>query len=499
MVEYPLDLYGYLAILPAECSKYFTAKSTLYKRKKYHTIEVPFYLEIDKDRIGVGFGTILVLSKANPFIKFKIRNIINDHKFIPLNRSNIPPSLKLFPYQDSIISDLLYCRGGLVSLTTSGGKTELQVAIAAMASVEHNVLFTGPTAVVTQNFIDRCKTYGIHAYSYYETRDKEISPMGNILVVNPIGINNDFKKDTNKDVLKTIGTVINDECHHLQSVTWQSLFVSLPNLVRSIGLSATAISDASRLFVSFNQIDIADALVYSGTGPVIQTVKPKDIEEYIDCPHIINIDYVWPDRCGAKVLLEDNWHKVYDNMMKNSERNLLIHDILKLVEDSGRTSIIPVSRKEVAENILKSVNLPSVCCWFGGGNMFTIDGPIDSSKIFEYFISGKIKHIIATSHVDEGLNIPNISTAILTEGRSNRKQIQRVGRIVRKGKMKSVVINLNDKVQKILESQSSERSRVLANYYNDSDKTMNFTNINDLSMMINYIDNKISPTNILEI
>ena len=77
---------------------------------------------------------------------------------------------------------------------------------------------------------------------------------------------------------------------------------------------------------------------------------------------------------------------------------------------------------------------------------------------------GEIQHIIATSHFNESVNLPNISTCILASGRKGRVANQRSGRIARIGPLKSAVINVQDDIG-ILANHSDSRSRSIRKYF----------------------------------
>ena len=252
--------------------------------------------------------------------------------------------------------------------------------------------------------------------------------------------------------------ILVSNCHHLRCSTWKSIFYGLPNVHRSFGFSAT-ISDTSKKLCD---MPLDSALMISYTGPIVysKTATDPEVRAYIDVPDLYETTYVWDKKLNAK------WNKVVVAVEKNEERHRFIAEVVNSLVKRGYTVLSVVARKASAETQFKYLDHPSVK-WFGGGDieskdMSQIDNPLE-------YVNSKMRtslhSIVATNHLNESADIPELDVVILSENVDMKVVLQRAGRAARKGVKKSAVINIFDKNGGMLESQSKKRRYLLEGEY----------------------------------
>jgi len=134
---------------------------------------------------------------------------------------------------------------------------------------------------------------------------------------------------------------------------------------------------------------------------------------------------------------------------ENAERNSIVAS--EALQGNGVLCI--VSRKKHGQNLLQAIS-----------DAEYIDGDSSERKeALDRLKSGKLRCLIATNIVDEGIDIAGIRKVILCGvGKSQRQVIQRIGRGVRKDKDKHTltVVDINDVGQKWLENHAKQRGKI---------------------------------------
>jgi superfamily II DNA or RNA helicase len=389
-------------------------------------------------------------------------------------RFDFSEAKSLLPYRD-------YQKEALDSIGTSfqdcieapvaSGKTVCEVGVAITASKRSNALFLAPTTATRNNFFDSFSKFSVSGHrnviDYREVRDVEgeIGIDGNVIVANPVAISNDIK--SGKNYLETIETLIGDECHRFSCDTWITTFKSLKNLKKVIGFSATPYSKDLSKIKSLKVLSPEDAMTLAICGDVSFKIDVEDVKDRIDPPLIINHEFIWGKE--SKFLKERDWNKVSKQLLKNESRLEEVSKILKLCDHLERRCLILVSLKDLGKEILDKANLKSCVCWYGKQEIFNFHNHecdfFTLEEFYENFKSKNINHIIATNHLSEGFDLPDLDTIILVEGKKSRAQIQKAGRVARLGSNKSLVINIFDTNFEVLKDQSASRYKTLKNYY----------------------------------
>jgi hypothetical protein len=367
------------------------------------------------------------------------------------------------------------------------------IAISIAAALQHNVLFATPGTTVEENFTEAFRQVEEHLsgdvvlvdYDYFRANPGRFPNQGCIIYAGSKAVLNDAI--SGRASLGTIGTLIADEAHHGSADTYQEMLYALPNLVRSVGLSATVFEGKQQTTLSGMQF--ADASIIAAHGPLLLRIKPQEVKHRIDLPDVANLRFQWKDT--DKTYGGSNWPSIYKMVKGLQSRLSLIASTCLGLSALDRVTVVPIGDKEYGRRILARCaelgDASRICCWFGSGEFWSTSGKeqVDIDTVKDYIDSGQYNTMIVTSHVDESLDVPAIDTAFLTEGRKARRSRQRAGRSVRRGAgAKSLVVNLWDLDSSVMQSQSSGRCNALVNYYET--KKYRFDALEDL---ISYIGN----------
>lgn len=463
-----IELVGYLAVIPEEMVPLFEYVETRYEfveeKRKRMRVEYPMTLTTEiGGRTAVGLGALLYLIREQG-LRVKIRNKP------PLPHLQVPLWMweQLRPYQQDCLTDVLGQWAGLVQSPVGSGKTEMEVAL-ALAGMEHsNVLFVAPGLQTLANFVERMQQYHVPKEAFVDYQQlrhlDEFPDSGRIIVGNAAAINNDLIAG-NVPHAATIRMLISDEAHHWSCESWNNLLFALHRLERSFGFSATLMQEDTEVYgQDFRHLtpDLAKAI--APCGPMLHAVPIEAVKEYIETPTVMSFPFVWDAK--HKVYGISDWRRLSAKVVANTERMQEIARVIGLLADAGRQTLIPVSDKAYGRRIFDAVNLDDCACWFGSGEVHGFDPTLHVTNIKQRILDGRINHVIVTSHLAEGADIPSLNTIFLTEGKKARGVIQRTGRTTRKGgELGSVVVNFFDVGSKVLENQSESRELSIESYY----------------------------------
>lgn len=375
----------------------------------------------------------------------------------------------LRPHQKNAIYAALKSRGGVIEIPTGGGKSEVHVVLALLFSTIGAVFNMNDGVVIEDNFKERWSLlqerwgveFPVELVNYDDVRTGKVEPgPGMIINGSPAKICND------RTNLSGVVTILTDEGHHWTSGELQESLLFFPDLQRSIALSGTPF-DGRINFNSIRHTDLENAKIIAGSGPLIYSIEPYEIAEYVDLPDVANVHFVWTKDELRGVEKTNNWINISKAMKNNIRRVRNITAVADAICAMGRVCIVPFGSKESAIQVMENSRDPRVVCWFGSGKLVTRLGndTVSIEEMKRMVREGKYLVLLTTSHVDESLDLPDINTTFLTEGKKLRRAKQRAGRSIRKGEVKSIVINLHDNGQTVLESQAVYRSSSLASYY----------------------------------
>lgn len=490
IINVPVDIKGINCIIPkglietyliSRKKQAITTFDLRTKRMKYlgeEFIDYPMYSSYSKTHISIGLPAILLLHKRNKNIKLKFNSVIPENRNRILEKWYIPEGIKSAPkfevngksryYFFEALEKCIYNQFGSIKLATGTGKTEIELTLAHnQANIIGSGLLIVPTVSIKDQTIKRAKSYNIDVIEYKDVCDlldkgQDLNSIPKIIIGLPLSISNDIESKKHVELVNSIKWVIGDESHRFGCDTWNKLILSLPSVTRCHGFSALPVDPDTKQCKSFADMDYKDALTISATGDIIYEKTAKQLKDFLNLPILINFHYQWRNYDASIRNLLD-WNKLYKEMLLNNERNSTISKVFETVSTYNYNSVSYVSRKVQGENILEGCNEKTLC-WFGG-DVFLVKENNKIIKLSKFkqedlkqCFGEKYNSVIMTSHGIEGLDFSCPLTAlILTEGKSERQGLQKVGRIVRPADVKSIIINFCDDNVKILNSQARSR------------------------------------------
>ena len=251
-----------------------------------------------------------------------------------------------------------------------------------------------------------------------------------------------------REFLDTITVMIVDEAHHSKSDTWYNNLMTCENALYRIALTGS--------------IDKKDELLWMRMqglfGDVISRVTNKQlIEEGHSAKPTINIIPIANPNDIDNI---DEYRVAYEKgIINNNFRNKLIAKLTENWYNEDKGILIIVNFIDHGNNISELLDGLNVEHYFLHGE---VDSEIRKQKLND-MRSGKLKVMIATSLIDEGVDISGINSLILgAGGKSLRQVLQRVGRALRKKKDDNTtqIYDFADMTNRFLFHHSKEREKI---------------------------------------
>jgi superfamily II DNA or RNA helicase len=258
--------------------------------------------------------------------------------------------------------------------------------------------------------------------------------------INIVNIQALLKIDPN--VLSSIQAVFIDEFHHSAADTYREVNLKhLKNCYFRIGLTATNFRN-----------DGADLALESVLSHVLYEYS---IEQAIKDKVIMQPEF---DIVEFQQEQYSNWQEAYrEGIVNNVDRNELIAEAVEHYK--GRSILILV--KEIAHGELLKALIKDAE-FINGEETDTIQ-----DRMMDQFSSGKIKVLIGTSVIGEGVDLPIADTLVMAGGGKARSQImQNIGRVLRlhPAKKDALIVDFTDKGCDWLEEHSELRQEVYSDY-----------------------------------
>ena len=402
----------------------------------------------------------------------KSRRQIKDNKVTGFDIEELPGDNY---YGFNLDKDNLYLLDNFI-VTHNSGKTEIQLTLAYNHSTYIGTgMILVPTLIIKDQFIERGTRYGLNIIDYNEWAPN--SPKDTIVVTTHHVICEKLKDKARKKVaqeeLNKIDWILCDEVAHSTCASWFDILMNLDNCQRCHGFSALPVAFETENGKCFDDLDTDDARVIGIMGEVLYEKSANDLRDFLNLPELINIKYEWPtshpdfkkDENWDKMRFAKDWQKMRKAIVMCDERTLFIAKIMKYLVTNGYKTATFVNQKDHAREILEYIQEPSVACWFGGGEAFTLDGKIEQDYIKDEF-GTDLLGLILTSFAIEGLDFDNpLNVLVLHEGKSVRQTVQKSGRVVRVDDKASIILNICDRGCNILPKHANIRAGDIINEF----------------------------------
>lgn len=378
---------------------------------------------------------------------------------------NFLDGITLRPYQLEGIEACLRYHKGLIQVATGGGKTEIMIGVCRylQQNEEGNILICVPSSKLLHQTVDRMKKRGIE--------EKDISLFGDGYALNTscriaVGtVQTVYRRISSSDEntqywLHNVRCLMMDEAQHSAAVTWYSIIDYIAPEY-NLGFSAEP-------FYGDKDHVVRDLILRGTVGSVIHRISMNYLIEkgYLSKPYMLALETCY----NGNIYKLIDWHTVNKTgVINNQLRNQLICDTAIRLASIGKPPLILISQIAHGQELAKKISQGGfLVAFLTGGHSVTVysDGrEIDSytdseGMVTKDFQEGKYGALIGTSIMDEGVDIPAISSVILAgAGKSSLKLVQRVGRGLRikKGDNTTMIIDFQDKFNIVLHSQFKKR------------------------------------------
>lgn len=262
------------------------------------------------------------------------------------------------------------------------------------------------------------------------------------------------KKDVHA-FLDSIVAFISDEHQHITADTLYNVLMNCHNAIYRVGLSGS--------------IDETDDFLLrrlkATTGNVIARVTSDELiqrgflaKPTITMTPIYRVLNQGEDKDITKVA---DYKMAYDKgIVQNEFRNLLIAKVAEMCYGNGKGVLIIVNRIEQGDALSELLNGLNVSHTFLQGD---VEDEVRNKEL-QAMRDGTLRCMIATSIMDEGVDINGINVLIMAAGgKSLRQTIQRVGRAIRKkktGENVAEVYDFEDRTNEYLYKHSQERRAI---------------------------------------
>lgn len=387
---------------------------------------------------------------------------------------------------------------GNVQASTGSGKSVMISAIIkclcnSFATINNpkipKCLILVPTKFLMEEMKNTLERFGIKSQLYSDVR----SNWNGIVVAHPKSINNDL--DNGIVDLSDLDLLIGDEVHHVRSDTWKRLFDLAVNTEFIFGFSASLVSSSKLPIDSISKLSVDEVLMIESTGDVLINIEATYYtnNDILAQPLAVTITNTFDVYADPK-----NWHDLRKLQLESDNRSIKAVEISDYMNAIGLKTLILLSTRNHACNMLRmfydcGLGNKTICS-FGGKEFLMCDDCGEIIKVdknsMDRFKSGELTIMLGTSHIYEGVDIPNLDCVImLVVGKSVRRIIQGVGRSLRRTKngKYAYIVDFTDSNSGVLKYHS----RLRVGYYRDIigvPESRLFENIS-VSQFKNLVDN----------
>lgn len=439
--------------------------------------EVHYYLEDDNTgEISILFGMAEhVSNKLNlPLQDDRVLGKPDKHKidevfnlFVELDKQrNEEYPYEIRPHQPAATRKCLIRKRGIVEIATGGGKTEIMSALCHL--IDGTILFLNNTNFIIDQAYKRFIKRGVPQedvalWNGAKSLDKRV------ILCSTQTLNNGIKKNDPAimALLEKVTAIFFDEGHHLSAESWQRIaIVSNPEYLLSFTGSAFEEQGDPYAWAT-------DALMVAVTGGVIHRTTSLWLRNkgYLATPYVHYLSYRLPVQYYKSQ--SSYWQQVKKKFITaNQWRNDLALELLVALNDLGLTMLVLVPEKENhGIPLLKALRSRGITSkYVTGDGVYVIHphgevdiepGGMDNINQFLEF-DGNI--VLGSTVLDEGVDLRNVDGAVnMGGGRSSRRLIQRIGRVIRPKNYLNIGLffDFNDQYHYMTKNHSNLRRKVV--------------------------------------
>lgn len=367
-------------------------------------------------------------------------------------------------YQLDVVNKAWKKGGGIIKVATGGGKSLIIAMLAARFNIKTIIYVIGIELLYQMKETIEAAypnlKVGMIGDGHCDIQDITIATIWS--AANAFGekadlIDSDLtlfskKKDSEsnqakiRNLVKEAQLIIVDECQYCGSATVQLLHRESINAKHRFLLSGTPWRETGD-----------DILIESVGGPKFFDLPASDLIDrgWLVPPKIYFLNV------PSKKSIGKTYQEVYKNfVVENDDRNNLIIKATKKLIKEGRKVLILVTQVAHGKLLLSLLENDLRACSLDGTNKS--EARLQAIEMME---KGELDVLVASKIFDQGIDIPILDALILAgSGKSSGRALQRIGRVIRKGKKESgkkdaIVVDFYDNC-KFLKEHSQIRNRV---------------------------------------
>lgn len=319
--------------------------------------------------------------------------------------------VELSDFQRETICRFIELKKGIAWLATNAGKTEIAAGVVSILRIPTLYLIHRKTLLHQT----AKRIYGRTGIRCNKIGDGFNESFDNRFLT--IGMTQSLPKPVKKNqaFYDQFKMIIIDEAQHASANTWYKIAMKCDAPYR-LALTGTP-------FTGKDDKDLR--LLACTSAQIILRVRNQELIEkgWSAKPTV----HMWPSQYRENNF---SWRMARESMIvDNSKYNEMIVQIAKQNWEGGKTTLILVDIIKHGSRITQRLAAEKIDAKFLTG---AADSPY-REKVLNQFRSGKLGVVIATSILDEGVDVPAIKSLILAGGgKSAIRTLQRVGRALRK-------------------------------------------------------------------
>lgn len=254
-----------------------------------------------------------------------------------------------------------------------------------------------------------------------------------------------------QDLVSDTRVLILDEAHHAKADTYYDTLLKFDNAIYKFGMTGS--------------IDTKDKLMVARLNAIfteiVYEVKNKDmIDRGVSAKPTINMVNI---REPVGLMSKKNFQEVYaKGIVANETRNRIIVNFTKALVNTGKQTLIIVNYTEHGEWLAERLREENINVEFTHGEL---DSNLRTEQLSKARL-GEVDVLIATSVLDEGVDISGFRALIMAGGfKSLRLVLQRIGRVLRKKETDNtaLVYDFMDRTNESLYRHSLDRVKIYEN------------------------------------
>jgi superfamily II DNA or RNA helicase len=380
------------------------------------------------------------------FLRQRVAETLKEFGYVVVEESKEYPKVAfkklftLFPFQEEAVENwIAHGMRGTVVIPTGGGKTF--IGLETMYRTGLSALVLVVTRELALQWAERIRRFLGVSPGMLGGGEKDVRDV-------TVAIYNSAVKYLN-DLVGRFGLVVFDEAHHVPAETFKEVALGLDSPFR-LALSATP-----------EREDRNEHLIYEAVGPPVYRASYRSMIEaglVVPVEHYRIYVRMSREEASAYSSLPGDNAILLRNAAARSQRKIpvAVRIVAREVALGSKVLVFTqfIDQAEELHRRLREAGIAAELITSETGNR---------EVALRRFSAGRSRVVVATTVLDEGVDVPDAEVAVVLSGTGSRRQmIQRVGRVVRAAPGKRAA-----RVYEIISKDTIEEALSEARHFND--------------------------------